>query len=233
MKTCQPSINETKHPGKKRGGGKGQDWRTQFLAKCYFSVYYYYLKGFPQNKNPKGLFIPSGGDPRIFIRSCVPMRKRVNYMLGGSHTCEFLMRFRNTLKWPFLSFGEPTCSWTSSLTQCNVGVLGAALCSISFTGEFLPNFKLKKYDFNLYKGFFSWEKIICPNSPDFEFLKKIPNCKSLIITSTNVAKNIEGFLFLILKPSYLLCSQIWINYLLGDHHFGYITKSLKETLKTL
>jgi hypothetical protein len=27
-------------------------------------------------------------------------------------------------------------------------------------------------------------------------LKRIPNCQSLMITSTNVAKNIEGFIYL-------------------------------------
>jgi len=27
-----------------------------------------------------------------------------------------------------------------------------------------------------------------------------------------------------------VCSQIWLNYFLDDHHYGYITKSLKETL---
>jgi hypothetical protein len=30
--------------------------------------------------------------------------------------------------------------------------------------------------------------------------------------------------------SYLVRSQIWLNYFLDDRHFGYITKSLKETL---
>jgi hypothetical protein len=30
--------------------------------------------------------------------------------------------------------------------------------------------------------------------------------------------------------SYILCSQIWLNYFLDSCHFGYITKSLKETL---
>jgi hypothetical protein len=30
--------------------------------------------------------------------------------------------------------------------------------------------------------------------------------------------------------SFLVCRPIWLNYFLSDHHFGYITKSLKETL---
>jgi hypothetical protein len=50
-------------------------------------------------------------------------------------------------------------------------------CSVSFTGEFSPNFDLKKKsDFDLYKGFFmkqkGQKKKTPPNSPDFqEFLK--------------------------------------------------------------
>ncbi len=174
MKTCQPSINETKHPGKKRGGEKGQDWRTQVLAKCYFSVYYYYLKGFPQNKNPKGLFIPSGGDPRIFICSCVPMRKRVNYMLGGSHTCEFLMRFRNTLKWPFPSFPlenplarEPPPLHNVMLVfygqPCAVFLLLANFCQISSWKNMISTYT---------KDFFHEKKLFAQIHQISNFLKK-------------------------------------------------------------
>lgn len=43
-----------------------------------------------------------------------------------------------------------------------------------------------------------------------------------------VAKNIKGFYFSL--PSYLLHSQIWLNFFLDDRHFANITKSLKETL---
>jgi hypothetical protein len=81
-----------------------------------------------------------------------------------------LIRFRNTLRWPFLSFGEPTCLWTSSPTQCNVGVT-AALCSVSFTGEFLPNFNLKKIWFQPIKKDFSWE-IFLPKFTKFRILKE-------------------------------------------------------------
>jgi hypothetical protein len=31
-------------------------------------------------------------------------------------------------------------------------------------------------------------------------------------------------------PDKFVCSQIWLNYFLDDRHYGYITKSLKETL---
>ncbi len=46
-----------------------------------------------------------------------------------------------------------------------------------------------------------------------------------------VAKNIEGFKKKKKKElSYLLYRQIWLNYFLKDCHFGYLTKSLEETL---
>jgi hypothetical protein len=46
-----------------------------------------------------------------------------------------------------------------------------------------------------------------------------------------VAKNIEeGFIYLFINKifplSYLVCNQIWLNYFVNDHHFGYITKIL-------
>ncbi len=41
-------------------------------------------------------------------------------------------------------------------------------------------------------------------------------------------RRIVFFFFFLL--SYLVRSQIWLNYFLDDRHFGYITKSLKETL---
>ncbi len=46
-----------------------------------------------------------------------------------------------------------------------------------------------------------------------------------------VAKNIEGFCFLIL--SYFVCNQIWLNYFLDDYHFGYITKSYEAKLEVI
>ncbi len=63
-------------------------------------------------------------------------------------------------------------------------------------------------------------------------IKKFPNFTESYDNFQKVAKNIEGFLFyFFLKlPSYLLCSQIFLNYFLDDCHFGYVTKSLKETL---
>jgi hypothetical protein len=47
-----------------------------------------------------------------------------------------------------------------------------------------------------------------------------------------VNKNIKGFFYFFLNflHSYLLCNEIWLHYFPDDYHFGYITKSLKETL---
>jgi len=43
-----------------------------------------------------------------------------------------------------------------------------------------------------------------------------------------VAKNIQGFWFFFLL-SYLVCDQIWLNHLMDDHHFSYITKLERKT----
>ncbi len=44
-----------------------------------------------------------------------------------------------------------------------------------------------------------------------------------------VAKNTKGFFFK-KKLSYLVYSQIWLNYFPDDWYFNYIAKSLKQTL---
>ncbi len=41
-------------------------------------------------------------------------------------------------------------------------------------------------------------------------------------------KKYSVFFFFLFRLSYLVCSQIWLNYFLDDCHFGYITKSLKR-----
>jgi len=79
-----------------------------------------------------------------------------------------------------------------------------------------------------------------PNSPDFEFFfKKNPNRQSLLIHFQKVASQkytriiiiIIIIIIVIFSFStfiYLLCSQMWLNYLLNDCHFGYIKKILKR-----
>jgi hypothetical protein len=64
--------------------------------------------------------------------------------------------------------------------------------------------------------------------PDFEIqIFEIARVfRSLPEGSQEYRRNLCFFL-----PSYLLCSQIWLNYFLDDYHFDYITKSLKETLE--
>jgi hypothetical protein len=60
-------------------------------------------------------------------------------------------------------------------------IMHADLIRVSFTGEFLPNLDLRKYDFNLYKGFFSW-KILAQTC---QFLKKkISNHQTSMISSS-------------------------------------------------
>jgi hypothetical protein len=76
---------------------------------------------------------------------------------------------------------------------------------------------------------FSWKKND-PNSPDFEeFFSKLPDFDGKY---QEVVKNFKEFCFIFLL-SYLVCRQIRLNYFLDDHHFGYTTKSLKETLLDL
>lgn len=57
------------------------------------------------------------------------------------------------------------------------------------------------------------------------FQGKIPQIPKIFCNKFQyVAKNVEDFLFYFLL-SYLVCSPIWLNYFLDDHHFDYITKS--------
>jgi hypothetical protein len=62
--------------------------------------------------------------------------------------------------------------------------------------------------------------VILPNLPDFE--EKKYNCQILTTVFPASSQNIKRFLNFLL--SYLLCSQIWLNLVVGDHQFGYITK---------
>jgi hypothetical protein len=102
----------------------------------------------------------------------------------------------------------------------------ADLIGVSFYWWIFAKFGLEKYDFNLYKGFFSWK--VLPKLANF--LKKKNSNRQISTTSSSiVAKKIKGFSFFPLLP-YVIYSQIWLNYFLDYYHFDYITKSLKETL---
>jgi hypothetical protein len=48
------------------------------------------------------------------------------------------------------------------------------------------------------------------------------------------SQNIERFFFFFFKLSYLAYSQIWLNFVVGDHQFGYIRemKPKEEENKT-
>ncbi len=93
----------------------------------------------------------------------------------------------------------------------------------------LTKFQPEKYDFDLHNGFFM-RKVNGPNSPDFVIQKfEIARVLRWLPEGSQEDRRILCFFL----PSYLLCSQIWLNYFLDDYHFGYITKSLKETLEAL
>ncbi len=62
--------------------------------------------------------------------------------------------------------------------------------------------------------------VILPNLPDFK--ENIYNCQIRTTVFPANSQIIKGFLILLL--SYLLCSQIWLNLVVDDHQFGYITK---------
>jgi hypothetical protein len=62
--------------------------------------------------------------------------------------------------------------------------------------------------------------VILPNLPDFK--ENIYNCQIRTTVFPANSQIIKGFLNFLL--SYLLCSQIWLNLVVDDHQFGYITK---------
>jgi hypothetical protein len=96
-----------------------------------------------------------------------------------------------------------------------------------FSWQIFAEFRPEKYDFDLFTGFFM-EKIIQIRqilttsfffkSPDF--YHKFPP-----VGSQDYRRILLFFLL-----SCLVCSQIWLNCFLNDRHFGYIKKSIKETL---
>ncbi len=97
--------------------------------------------------------------------------------------------------------------------------------SVSFL---LENFRQisswKKYDFDLYKGFLTGKMAQICQIWNFKNSKSPESYDNF----QKVTKNIKGFYFFL--PSYLLHSQIWLNFFLDDRHFANITKSLMETL---
>ncbi len=67
------------------------------------------------------------------------------------------------------------------------------------------------------------------NDPNLPILKNFCFKSPDSYDKVQQVTNIEGFCFSLL--SYLVCNQIWLNYFMNDRlDFGYITKSLKETL---
>jgi hypothetical protein len=91
--------------------------------------------------------------------------------------------------------------------------------------KFLP----KKYDFNLHNRLIIHGK----KKPQIHQILKIfkkfmfSNCHIFMISSVG-SQEYRRILFFFPPPllSYLVCSQIWLNY--NNCHFGYIPKTLKD-----
>jgi hypothetical protein len=95
---------------------------------------------------------------------------------------------------------------------------------VSFTGEFSPNFDLENMISTHTKALW-WKK--WPKFAKFGRLNFFFSTQQIFYDNLQqcIVENREGFFFLL---SCLVCSQNWLNiYSLDDHHFGYITKSLK------
>ncbi len=74
---------------------------------------------------------------------------------------------------------------------------------------------------------FSWKKN-GPNSPNFE--EKYIQIARFFTISFRSSQERRRIRYIVSTFIYLVCSQIWLNYFLDDHHykFDYITKSLKR-----
>jgi len=75
----------------------------------------------------------------------------------------------------------------------------------------------KKNDFKLYKGFFTVKKMTLISPDLYDKFQEVGSCQEY-----------RRILFFFSLLSYLVCSQIWLNYFVNDHHFDYITKILKK-----
>jgi hypothetical protein len=90
----------------------------------------------------------------------------------------------------------------------------------------------RKYDFDSYKGFVM-EKMTQIRQILKIFFFQID--RFFVIIYSNVLSRIDkDFLFYFFLLSCLVCSQNWLKiYSLDDHHFGYITKSLRAVFLLL
>jgi len=107
------------------------------------------------------------------------------------------------------------------------------LSSVSLYWRSFAKFRPEKYYFRptYIQTIFRGKKLAQTRQTDSNFKKNSQSPESHYDNFQKVAKNIEGFSFFFFAlPSYLLCSQIWVNYFLDDRHFGNLTKSIKETL---
>ncbi len=116
---------------------------------------------------------------------------------------------------------------TSKVFFCNSFLVWTSFGSnpvLFVLAKISPNFDLKNMT-STYTKEFPWKKN-GPNSSDLE-KKQLPNRQIFLMISSSrqprIQKDSDFFLF-----SYLLCSQIWLNHLMDDRHFTYITKLEKK-----
>jgi hypothetical protein len=99
----------------------------------------------------------------------------------------------------------------------------------SFWEQNFAKFGPEKYDFKLYKGFFHGEND--PNLPDFKGKKsKLPDFyHKLFPVGSKECRKDSGFVFFTTFISSF--SLIWLNHLMNNCHFSYITKLKKKKKK--
>ncbi len=93
---------------------------------------------------------------------------------------------------------------------------------VLFFGHIFIKFQPEKYDYDLYKGFSMKKKWKIRQILKKEFSKFSDLYdKFQYVHSQEYRRILFSFFFLF---SYLVCSQIWLNHLMDDHHFSYLTK---------
>ncbi len=101
--------------------------------------------------------------------------------------------------------------------------------SVSFLfcifGQNFAKFWSEKYDLDLYTGFYM-EKMTQIRQISKNFNSRSPDFYDKVPLGSQEYRKILFFFLL----SYLICSQIWLNHLMDNHHLCYITKLKKRTL---
>jgi hypothetical protein len=118
--------------------------------------------------------------------------------------------------------------WNKKIAH-NLLVLFSCDHVMLFCSSFLPLLTIDYFLATVFwaKFFPKWLKIVFSGHSSHQilnfFYKKILTKSS---GSSILPKNLKNALFLFL--SYFVCSQIWLNCLLDDHHFSYSTKMKRK-----